>query len=1007
MLFLHQISFMQKLITFIFILSIALFGQVSAQTTSTSSSGNGKITGKIIDEKNGQPLMNAVIVFQGTSDGTVSDWNGDFELTGVKPGTYTLECKMLSYNTKTLSGVEVKANEATTITVSMSTAQKTLGTVNIITKINKESVNALRVLQKNSASVADGLSAENIKRTPDKSTSDVLKRISGVSIQDNKFAVVRGLNDRYNAAYINGAPLPSSEPDRKAFAFDIFPSNMLDNLVIYKTATPELPGEFAGGVIVVNTKDIPENNFTTCNFSLGYNSITTFKNQKTYLGGRFDWLGIDDGSRDIPKVLPTAAEFPTNDRVQAYYAKHFQVDWNTFDKHYRPNVNFQFAAGRNFKLAKKAAGVIVSASYNSSQNYNTTIRRGYSGNSNVIGDTTPVQMDYDYLDKNYSTQVLAGLLMNGSVKLDKYNFISWKNMASINSDNRVIQRDGATQPADVNPILISSTGRIFTSNRVISSQLNGDHFIVPIKLKINWVASYSDVFRNIPNERRTVYSRNKYMLDPANPNPLDTTYQANMSFSNVGADYSGGMFWYRNHENIRFGKVVVSKAYSNKKFSLEAKLGYSNQVRQRQFDARRLGYSKYGSPGSKLQFVDSLLYLGEENIFTYQNMGQLSKTTAGFKIIDGTRPSDTYTASSELNASFIQFDTKYDWFRLIWGARYESFNQKLDARQSINKDQDIHIDTTIGDLLPSLNGVISINKKQNIRFAYSKTLNRPEYRELAPFAFYDFATQYVVSGLDTLKRAVIQNYDLRYEAYPGKGQIISVSAFYKSFTNPIEQVSLAYTDREITYRNLSNANNYGLELETRFLLSSLSKRDSVPHFTSWAEHLTIFTNLAIIRSQVDLAGLVGAGGVSRPLQGQSPYVLNAGAMYMDPVTDLTATLSLNRVGNRVFVVGNVNEPDIWEKSRTFFDLQLAKSFYKGDLEVKFNIQNIFAQDQIFYQNDFNAIDGSEQVSGLKALTNKLILGDAQNKNGYQSAYDNVIWQTNFGRVFSLAASYKF
>jgi hypothetical protein len=172
---------MQKLITFIFILSVALFSQVSAQTTPASASGNGKITGKIIDEKNGQPLMNAVIVFQGTNDGTVSDWNGDFELTVVKAGTYTLECKMLSYNTKTLSGVEVKANEATTITVSMSTVQKTLGTVNIITKINKESVNALRVLQKNSASVADGLSAENIKRTPDKSTSDVLKRISGVS----------------------------------------------------------------------------------------------------------------------------------------------------------------------------------------------------------------------------------------------------------------------------------------------------------------------------------------------------------------------------------------------------------------------------------------------------------------------------------------------------------------------------------------------------------------------------------------------------------------------------------------------------------------------------------------------------------------------------------------------------------------------------------------------------------------------------------------------------------
>jgi len=278
---------------------------------------------------------------------------------------------------------------------------------------------------------------------------------------------------------------------------------------------------------------------------------------------------------------------------------------------------------------------------------------------------------------------------------------------------------------------------------------------------------------------------------------------------------------------------------------------------------------------------------------------------------------------------------------------------------------------------------------------------------LAPFAFYDFATQYVVSGTDTLKRGLIKNYDLRYEIYPGKGQILSVSAFYKTFTNPIEQVSLAYTDREITYRNLSSANNYGLEFECRFLVSSFAKRDSIPYFSSWAEHLTIFTNLAIIRSQVDLSGLVGAGGVSRPLQGQSPYVLNAGAMYMDPASDITATLSLNRVGNRVFVVGNVNEPDIWEKARTFFDFQLAKNFYKGKLEVKLNAQNIFAQEQIFYQNDFNATTDNISDSKIAAFVNGVVVGDKQNKNGYQAEIDNVIWQSNFGRVFSVAAAYKF
>jgi outer membrane receptor protein involved in Fe transport len=399
------------------------------------------------------------------------------------------------------------------------------------------------------------------------------------------------------------------------------------------------------------------------------------------------------------------------------------------------------------------------------------------------------------------------------------------------------------------------------------------------------------------------------------------------------------------------------------------------------------------------------LYLPENEIFMPKNMGRLemignNTTVGGFKLTEATKPNDTYTASSKLNAFYLMLDNRYKFLRLIWGVRYEGFQQFLDAKRSTNKEDDVHLNIIKNDVLPSANLVVALNKKQNIRLAYSQTVNRPEYRELAPFAFYDFNTKLVVTGYDSLKRALIHNADIRYEVYPGRGQLFSVSGFYKKFINPIEQILSSYTENEITYENLPSAKNYGAELEFRILLAALFKKDSVKILNN----ITAFSNLSIIRSTVNTGNRSGIGGGERPLQGQSPYVFNAGMQYISEKKGVSASLSFNRVGSRIYVVGNENEAAIWEAPRSFLDFQLAKSLCKNKIEIKLNAQNILAQRQVFYQNKIYG--EANDKKGLTASVNSIVTGDAQNKTDYNKKVDDLIWSTKFGAVYSIAVSIK-
>lgn len=916
---------------YLFFLLFAIPFNLFAQT--------GKITGKVISVSSGQALPNATLTLLEKSKTTAADQNGNFSFSRLEPGSYSIKCTYGGFLEKIIYEIIVKDADNTAVTISLEEKTSDAVVVKSTARVKAagETVASLLVAQKNNASVSDGITTEQIKKTPDKSTSDVLKRVSGASIQDDRFAVIRGLNDRYNAALINGAPLPSTESDRKAFAFDIFPSALLDNLVIYKTATADKTGEFAGGIIDVTTKSIPAKNFTSISFGSSYNTLTTGKARfYSENKGNTDWLGIDDGTRGLPDVIPSAQEIKNvlSFAQKAGLAKLFgNYKWGVKkDFTTKPNFSFQLTKGFNIERKKQEfLGALFSINYYRNYTLSAGERNSYDSPSYLLdpNDTIgklPVQRA-KYRDSAYNDEVVFAALANFAVKINSRNKISLKNNYSVNTDNKLIKRTGNPDYDGDSSSIIKETVRWFTSNQILSSQLSGEHLLFK-KTKVNWLAAYSKVKREIPNLSRTGGSIN-------NP-PSQTTG-------------SGTMFFSTSNENISSIKADITQPYTFRKNSQNAlKIGVGYQLRKRDFSSRLLGFTEYNDNNGTI-FDNSLLVLPDEQIFLRQHLGKLENGMGGFVLGDGTLANSDYDASSILMHAYAMNDQRFfKKFRLIYGLRIEKFNQKLNSIKSLNEA--VNINSTVTDLLPSVNFVYALTPKTNIRLSFSKTVNRPEFRELAPFLFFDYQTTYTFEGTETLKRATINNYDFRYELFPGKAQLISVSGFYKDFHNPIEIVSLPNTSNQTKYINTTSGSVYGAELEFRIVLSSLlgSKNEN-----AFLGRFTLSANGSYIKSTVKLKDSLFGYSASqlfkdRALLGQSPYIVNTSLGYNDEKNGLSATISANRVGDRVYVAGTYNTADIYEKARTILDFQCSKAFLKDAIELKFTARDILAQHTIFY-----------------------------------------------------------
>jgi TonB-dependent receptor len=969
----------RNLILFIFLfLNTLIFSQ------------SGRISGSIMDSKTGETLPGATAMIEGTGKGAQADFDGKFSINNVADGKYTIVVSYISYTTKKITGVTVKGGDVVQLNVQLDASSSgDLAEVEVVVTLNKENNTALVLQQKNNTSVSDGVSAETIRRTPDRNTSDVLKRVTGVTIQDDKFVIVRGLNERYNASYLNGAPLPSTEPDKKAFAFDLFPANMLDNIVVNKTATPDMPSEFAGGIVQVNTKSIPEKNFVSVSGGMGYNSVTTGKQKTIYEGGKWDKWGFDDHSRDLPSEIPAFEDKSSwiANPDQARMATYFKNDWEFERSKFKPNSSIQIAAGYNLKLKEKDfLGVIFSLSNNSTQSLYTLTRTEYEPMSPSNEYSLRPDVEQTTTNTVNQTQTSTGALLNLTCKINSNNSISAKNMFTGAADNKFITAVSVF-PIGAPGIHNRVNSRFFSANKVRSSQLNGEHFIPLAKIKINWNYGYSGIERSVPNLRFMSYTKLDSILptgDPTVPeNPKDTVYKADVARSTTGPNYAGYRAYSKLNETIKSSRIDLSRLFTiTKSFKIDLKIGGMLQNRSRQYNIRQFGLNTWNNPptGTAKAFTDSLLYLPEDQIFAAQNMSITPDGYGGFKLNEITKYDDNYRASSKLTAFYGMAEIKYtEKLRLIGGVRYEAYHQ--DVKIKFRFGDSTFVDTTVVDLLPSVNLIYNINEKLGVRLAWYKTLNRAEFRELAITNWFDPETRLSVAGNAGLQRCYIQNFDARFEIYPGRGQLFTMTGFYKYFDKPIERYMQANSESQIYYRNANFATVYGGELEYRMNLGAILKKDSI----KWLNNLTLFSNLSLIKSEVNVAGINSRVPDTRQMQGQAPYIINSGISYIDNEHGFSVTSMINRVGERIYIVGNNLIGDRYENARTVWDMQFTKSFFKNRLDLRFNIKDMLQQDYIIF------------FKGEPRLEN----------NKYKKDVDLVNFQRNYGATYSFIVSFRF
>lgn len=871
------------------------------------------ITGKVVSSSN-EPIQGASVVIEGTKKSAPTNVSGEFSISVERGKKYTLNVSSIGYTTKSVTEIDPDQLKDEPLIIVLQPRATTGEEIVIRSSRRQESTVALLTFQRSNTSLSSGLAADFIRRTPDKNTGEVLKRVSGASIQDNRFVVVRGLADRYNSAMLNSALLPSSEPDKKAFSFDIFPAALIDNIIINKTAVSEFTGEFSGGLIQVNTKDIPSKNVLSVGFGIGYNNQSTFQPFTSNARNQYDWLGFDDGTRNIPDSFPSAARLyralgkdaaGLNKQIELTQLFNSEV-YREYTRTAAPINTFNLTYAQSHPTRKGAQiGTLVALNYRNAMLRFTATKAFYEANGTNVFEFNDVQNRY---------QSNLGGVVNLSWVKGKHK-VSFKNLFNQLFEDNYYSRTGYNTNR-LNDLKFYSS--YLNQRMMVSSQLEGEHQLTQKGIKFRWNGNAGLNFKKQPDLRSVLYARRINSTDPYEIDPDDTR-----RFYSDLQDYSFG----------GGGQFVLPMNWGGKE-KQTFKMGGSNLSRIRDFRSRifRYNITNFNS------FIASNATKPLEAAFRPDNMGQ-----SGYILEEFTNNQDAYFGISVLNAAYAQMDNKFGNFRFIWGLRAENFQQLLTA-----KTQTGERNTTLTkkwDLLPSVNAIINLGDKQNLRASASRTVARPEFREIAEFAFFDYETNYGIKGDPNLKRSSILNYDLRYEIYPKAGESVSFAVFQKLFTDPIEfrlDPASNADSRRYFYQNALGATTLGAEIEIRksFGFISPSLKD-----------LVFFGNYTYLYSEVRFNDL-SAGNkevkANRPLQGQSPYLINAGLQYNGDL--FNASLLYNRVGERLTLVGNTEFPNVYERPRNQIDFQVSKKVMQNKGEFKINFGDILNNAYFLYEN---------------------------------------------------------
>lgn len=897
-----------------YLLAIALFISASLKAQL------GTIKGTVTDAVSGEAIIGASVYVPATGQGAAADINGAFEIAKIKSGSYTLIVSFISYRTDTLKNVTVYPDQTTDINHKMIEEGQTLNEVVIggqrITNTDYAVITEIR----NNNLVMVGISSQQITMSQDRDAAQIMKRIPGVTILNNRFVNIRGLNERYNTVLLNGVIAPSSEVDSKAFAFDLIPSNMIDRMMVYKSGSADLPGEFAGGIIGIHTKSVVEENSLSVNLTTGFRAGTTLKDFSYAAGSATDNLGFDNGFRQLPSSFPTEnlrefSQHPTDANITKLVdaSKSLPNRWDVYRRTAIPDVratiNFAHVAHLgNIKLSN-----ITSVNY--SKTYQSFEQKNYYYDA-FDPNALKSGRRYFFDDMRFQDNVRVGLISNFILELSPSHKIEFRNLFNQLGNSQVTSRTGVEdiQGFDVNNRAINYYSRGIYSGQLQGKHNFGDH------VYFSWIGGYSTVNADQPDYRR-VRSQRPVGTD----NPFSVVIPPNANA------FEAGRFYSDLNEKIYTGSFNVDyKINPGVEDEKQAKISVGGYVAQtdRTFDARWFSY-KWSTLNNRSPDV---LLQPFETIFNEGNIGfsPVNGQAPYFILEEGTNFSDHYTGSNLLTAGYasvaIPFALK---FKFAAGMRVEYNRQQLNSYSTDGVP--VLVDNPITSILPFVNLAYNYTDKSLVRIAYGKTVNRPVFRELAPFNFYDFDRNANLFGNPELTTADVHNVDLRWENYPSKNENISFGVFYKHFINPIESELFGGANLVYTYRNAVSATTFGAEMEARKSLRGLTS-------SRLLDRLSLVMNAALIHSRVDL-GDVTNQEKERAMQGQSPYIVNAGLNYNDD-RGWQFNASYNIFGARIYAVGDLDQNATqYELPRHQVDLTVSKAL-GNRWEVKVGVQDL-------------------------------------------------------------------